>query len=92
LTNNSQPPNQKKNTKQYMEDDIACADYDGSEGSLHFDPAPTWSQDVEAMRKFRTTASGSVYNYRNKGPHGPGPNAHSQRIAGTTDAQGPGRF
>jgi Amidase len=33
---------------------------------LHFDPAPTWSQDVEAMRKFRATTSGSVYNYRNK--------------------------
>jgi hypothetical protein len=29
--------------------DIAWADCDGSELSLHFDPVPTWSQDVEAV-------------------------------------------
>jgi hypothetical protein len=50
----------------YMETEILWPDYDGSEGSLHFDPAPTWGNDVNASRVFRTTSSGSVYNYRNK--------------------------
>jgi hypothetical protein len=27
---------------------------------------PTWSADVEAVRAFRLTESGGVYNYRNK--------------------------
>ena len=50
----------------YMKNEISWPDYDGSEGSLHFDPEPTWSDDVEAVRRFRETESGSVYNYRNK--------------------------
>lgn len=50
----------------YMEQDIKWPDYDGSNESLHFDPEPTWSNDVEAIRAFRKTESGGVYNYRNK--------------------------
>ena len=40
--------------------------YDGSNTSLHFEAEPTWSADIEAVRAFRLTESGGVYNYRNK--------------------------
>ncbi|CAB9517155.1 Glutamyl-tRNA(Gln) amidotransferase subunit A [Seminavis robusta] len=51
---------------QYFEYDIKWNDYDGTNGSLHFEPEPTWGEDVEAIRAFRDTESGGVYNYRNK--------------------------
>lgn len=51
----------------YMKDFISWTDYDGSDGSLHFDPSPTWTDDVENSRKFRLTETGSkVYSYRSK--------------------------
>lgn len=51
----------------YMEDMISWYDYDGSEGSKHFDPEPGWSNDVEASRLFRMTETGKdVYSYRSK--------------------------
>lgn len=50
----------------YMEDMIDVKDYDGSEESFHFDAEPSWVDDVKASRKFRETASGGAYNYRNK--------------------------
>jgi len=50
----------------YMQEMIKVTDYDNSEGSLHFDPEPTWGNDVEASRKFRTLESGGAYSYRNK--------------------------
>ena len=50
----------------YMEYGIKWPDYDGRNGSLHFEPAPTWADDVAAVRAFRETESGGVYNYRNK--------------------------
>lgn len=48
----------------YMESDINWPYYDGSNTSLHFEAEPTWSADVEAVRAFRDTESGGVYNYR----------------------------
>lgn len=51
----------------YMENEISWKDYDGSDGSLHFEPNPTWNADIEASRAFRKTESGKkVYSYRNK--------------------------
>lgn len=57
---------EKSEGAKYMEREIRWLDYDASEGSLHFEPEPTWGDDVEAVRAFRETASGGVYNYRNK--------------------------
>ena len=50
----------------YMKEMIKVTDYDNTEGSKHFDPEPTWGNDVEASRKFRTLESGDAYSYRNK--------------------------
>ena len=50
----------------YMSEMIKVSDYDNSEDSLHFDPMPTWGNDVEASRVFRTLESGGAYSYRNK--------------------------
>ena len=49
-----------------MKEMIKVTDYDNTEDSNHFDPEPTWGNDVEASRKFRTLESGDAYSYRNK--------------------------
>lgn len=53
----------------YFLDGIAWADYDDSADSFHFsaDEPAKWAADIEAVRRFRETETGSeVYNYRNK--------------------------
>jgi hypothetical protein len=54
----------KSSGARYMESDIKWPLYDGSEDSQHFTAEPTWSSDIEAIRAFRETESGGVYNYR----------------------------
>jgi hypothetical protein len=62
----SQVSNIKSVGEVYMEDMILVDDYDGSADSFHFRNSSSWSNRVQASRNFRTTASGSIYNYRNK--------------------------
>jgi hypothetical protein len=50
----------------YMEDMINWPEYDESSDSYHWKPEEGWSNRIDASREFRKTASGSIYNYRNK--------------------------
>mmetsp|Transcript_13637 Transcript_13637/g.25652 ORF Transcript_13637/g.25652 Transcript_13637/m.25652 type:complete len:263 (-) Transcript_13637:1795-2583(-) len=62
----SQVGNIKTLGQVYMEDMILVDDYDGSANSFHFRNTSSWANGVQAGRNFRATASGSIYNYRNK--------------------------
>lgn len=56
-----------QNGAYYFEQFLLVDDYDDDEDSVYYkEDVTAWSSKVEASRAFRETASGSVYNYRNK--------------------------